>query len=117
LDNPCTTLSNVGSVTNWYADFSNSRCIRTAIEDSGWIYNFRYKWMDNYTTDSEYHSFRWDNISFGVQFYFGDTKVLNGYTYHRGTLMFNNGSSGNYSSEYSIKRTRIIDEVKYFSNF
>ncbi len=29
MDNPCVTLSNIGSYTNWSADFSNSRCSRT----------------------------------------------------------------------------------------
>jgi hypothetical protein len=29
VDNPCTTLSNTGSVVNWWADFSNLRCERT----------------------------------------------------------------------------------------
>ena len=29
LDNPCVTLSNVGSYTFWIADFPNSRCSRT----------------------------------------------------------------------------------------
>jgi len=29
LDNPCLTLSNVGSYTSWVADFPNSKCSRT----------------------------------------------------------------------------------------
>ncbi len=35
LDNPCVTLSNVGSYTNWIADFGNSQCSRTVNNSYG----------------------------------------------------------------------------------
>lgn len=56
LDNPCTTLSNTNSYTNWSADFNNSRCTRqvdnsynASIEITGcWYNNSSWYFTDKY---------------------------------------------------------------------
>ena len=111
LDNPCLTLSNAGSYTSWVADFTNSRCSRTILNDSGWKIQTIFSGIGRYTVEDVgggQYNFDYEKELCTV-YNTSSSCTKNGYTYHMGSL---------YSYPYYyVKRTYISTEYKFFSNF
>ncbi|WP_323585640.1 hypothetical protein, partial [Aliarcobacter butzleri] len=105
---------------NWLADFSNSRCKRDYIYDSGWIYsqNETYYMEQDSTNSYDLNGKRICYSTYGACSKNGF--FYDGYYFYVGSfvkVVDNSANEGSITRWAEIKRTQPRTEYKAFSSF